>query len=319
MYYNDLEALISTLDKESDLYKKFNSEILKGRRKLADDEEKKLLDEQNKIVEDGLSEILKTYEKAFDDLEKKRESYRKKLMSVGGDLFSVDVTKDKNGNETTTYTVNNINEQLKKMKEFHSQITKLKKQGASEALLSELFALDDKDAAQFSKYLSGMSSAEFKKINDLYNEKQRLADDLSNDLYASEAKKLSDSIFAELDALSAPSADYGKEAADSYIDAFKAEFEERSDEFAKLFENTDFAAEVKATVESEMSRYSAAAYTMPAVQNSSDTNAAAESNKNFIAELIKEFNKPVQLVLDGKVISEIVIGYQNALKKQTGG
>lgn len=117
MYYNDLEALIGTLDKESELYQKFNSEILKGRRKLADDEEKKLLDEQNKIVESGLSEILKTYQKAFDELEKKRESYRKKLMTIGGDLFSVDTVKDKRGKEKTVYTVNNLNEQLRKMKE----------------------------------------------------------------------------------------------------------------------------------------------------------------------------------------------------------
>lgn len=318
MYYNDLEALIGTLDKESELYKKFNSEILKGRRKLADEDEKKLLDEQNKIVEDGLSEILKTYEKAFDDLEKKRESYRKKLMSVGGDLFSVDTVKDKNGKEKTVYTVNNLNEQLKKMREFHSQVSKLKERGASESLLSELFALDDKDAAQFSKYLSGMSSAEFAQINELYNEKQKLADELANDLYASEAKKLSESILTELDGLSVPSADYGKEAADSYIDAFKTEFEERSDEFAKLFENTDMAAEIKATVETEISRYSAAAFTAPVVKSGADT-AAPENNKNYIAELIKELNKPVQLVVDKKVISEIVIGYQGNLKKQTGG
>lgn len=309
------EEQIKLAQKEADEKQK----VLDEENKKAENERKASIKRQEKIVSDGLSEILKTYEKAFDDLEKKRESYRKKLMSVGGDLFSIDVTKDKNGKETTTYTVNNINEQLKKMKEFHSQITKLKKQGASEALLSELFALNDKDAAQFSKYLSGMSSAEFAEINKLYNEKQKLADELTNDLYASEAKKLSDSMLTALDGLSVPSADYGKEAADSYIDAFKAEFEERSDEFAKLFENTDFATEIKATVESEMSRYSAAAYTTPAVQNSSDTNASAENNKNFIAELIKEFNKPVQLVLDGKVISEIVIGYQGNLKKQTGG
>lgn len=318
MYYNDLESLIGTLDKESELYKKFNSEILKGRRKLADDEEKKLLDEQNKIVEDGLSEILKTYEKAFDDLEKKREAYRKKLMSIGGDLFSVDTVKDKNGKEKTTYTVNNLNEQLKKMRDFHSQVSKLKARGASESLMSELFALDDKDAAQFSKYLSEMSSAEFTQINELYNEKQKLADELANDLYASEAKKLSESILTELDRLSVPSADYGKAAADSYIDAFKSEFEERSGEFAELFKNTDIAAEIKATVETEISRYSAAAFTAPAVKSGSDT-AASENNKNYIAELIKEFNKPVQLVIDGKVFSEIVIGYQNNLKKQTGG
>ncbi len=318
MYYNDLEALIGTLDKESELYKKFNSEILKGRRKLVDDKEKKLLDEQNKTVENGLSEILKTYQKAFDELEKKREAYRKKLMSVGGDLFSVDTVKDKNGKEKTVYTVNNLNEQLKKMRDFHSQVSKLKARGASESLMSELFALDDKDAAQFSKYLSEMSSAEFTQINELYNEKQKLADELANDLYASEAKKLSESILTELDRLSVPSADYGKAAADSYIDAFKSEFEERSGEFAELFKNTDIAAEIKATVEAEISRYSAAAFTAPAVKSGADT-AASENNKNYIAELIKEFNKPVQLVIDGKVFSEIVIGYQNNLKKQTGG
>ncbi len=318
MYYNDLEALIGTLDKESELYQKFNSEILKGRRKLADDEEKKLLDEQNKIVESGLSEILKTYQKAFDELEKKRESYRKKLMTIGGDLFSVDTVKDKRGKEKTVYTVNNLNEQLRKMKEYHTQVSKLKKQGASEALLSELTSLGDEDSAQFAKYLSGMSSAEFDRINALYNEKQKLADELANDLYASEAKKLSSSMIKEIAAVSEPSAEYGKEAADSYIDAFKSEFEERSGEFAELFKNTDIAAEVKATVEAEISRYSAAAFTAPAVKGGADT-AASENNKNYIAELIKEINKPVQLVIDGKVVSEIVIGYQNNFKKQTGG
>lgn len=319
MYYNDLEALIGTLDKESELYKKFNSEILKGRRKLADEDEKKLLDEQNKIVEDGLSEILKTYEKAFDDLEKKRESYRKKLMSVGGDLFSVDTVKDKNGKEKTVYTVNNLNEQLKKMRDFHSQVSKLKERGASESLLSELFALDDKDAAQFSKYLSGMSSAEFTQINELYNKKQKLADELANDLYASEAKKLSESILTELDGLSAPSADYGKAAADSYIDAFKTEFEGRSDEFAKLFENTDMAAEIKATVETEISRYSAAAFTAPVVKSGADT-PSGESRKNSdIEEILKSINKPVYVEIDGGVIAKAVIKYQDKLKKQTGG
>lgn len=319
MYYNDLEALIGTLDKESELYKKFNSEILKGRRKLADDDEKKLLDEQNKIVEDGLSEILKTYEKAFDDLEKKRESYRKKLMSVGGDLFSVDTVKDKNGKEKTVYTVNNLNEQLKKMREFHSQVSKLKERGASESLLSELFALDDKDAAQFSKYLSGMSSAEFAQINELYNEKQKLADELANDLYASEAKKLSESILTELDGLSVPSADYGKAAADSYIDAFKTEFEERSDEFAKLFENTDMAAEIKATVETEISRYSAAAFTAPVVKSGADT-PSGESRKNSdIEEILKSINKPIYVEIDGGVIAKAVIKYQDKLKRRTGG
>lgn len=220
MYYNDLESLIGTLDKESELYKKFNSEILKGRRKLADDEEKKLLDEQNKTVENGLSEILKTYQKAFDELEKKREAYRKKLMSVGGDLFSVDTVKDKNGKEKTVYTVNNLTEQLKKMRDFHSQVSKLKARGASESLLSELFALDDKDAAQFSKYLSGMSASEFAQINELYNEKQKLADELANDLYKDDAQLISDSMTGALADLATSSYAYGKQAAEEFAKGF---------------------------------------------------------------------------------------------------
>ncbi|MCM1024650.1 MAG: hypothetical protein NC395_11425 [Prevotella sp.] len=163
MYYSDLEALTAALDEESELYKKFNGEIVKGRRKLAGDEEKKLLDEQNKIVEDGLSDILKTYENAFDELDKKRENYSKKLMSVGGDLFSVNEIENPDGSKVTEYAVNNIDEQLRKMREYHSAVAKLKKAGASDGLLSELAAV------------------------------------------------------------AAPSADYGKEAADSYIDAFKTE------------------------------------------------------------------------------------------------
>lgn len=203
------------------------------KQRIQDEENKKAeagrqasIDRQEKIVSDGLSEILKTYEKAFDDLEKKRDSYRKKLMSVGGDLFSVDVTKDKNGNETTTYTINNINEQLKKMKEFHSQITKLKKQGASEALLSELTSLSDEDSAQFAKYLSGMSASEFAKVNELYNKKQKLADELSQDFYKNDAQMISDSYTNALSDLAVSSYEYGAQSAFEFAKGFNESMRE---------------------------------------------------------------------------------------------
>lgn len=277
------------------------------------------LEEQKKIVDEGLNDILSQYQKAYDELDKKRQAYRNKLMSVGGNLFSVDITEDENGKKTTTYTVNNLEEQLRKMREYHRQIKDLKEQGASEALLSEITSLGSEDSAQFAKYLSQMSDAEFAEINRLYNEKQELADELSQDLYKSEAQALSDSMTNALADLADNSADYGKEAADSYIDAFKTEFDERSSELMDLFRDTDLAAEVKATVEAEIERYSAAAHTAPATNNGTEQTQAAVGINNGLETILEQLNKPVQLIFDGKVIAESVIAYQNNYKRQTGG
>lgn len=214
MMYNEMEIIISGLDKESDLYKKYNSEILKGRKKLAD--------EQEKTTEKSLQKVLKNYQKAYDELEKKRETYRKKLLSIGGDIFSVDETEDKNGNKTKTYTVNNIDEQIKKMREYHAQIKKLKEQDISDGLLEELTSMNSDDSAQFAKYLSGMSEAEFGKINSLYKEKDDIAKELSEDLYKDEAQKLSDNMTVALVDLAVAAYDYGKQTAEQFAEGFNS-------------------------------------------------------------------------------------------------
>ena len=183
---------------------------------------KKSLDEQEEIVNDGLSSIVKAYQDAYDQLDKKRESYRQKLMSVGGDLFSVDVTTDKKGKKTTTYTVNNIDEQLRKMREYNTAVKNLMKQGASDELISQLTSMNDEDSMQFAKYLSGMSPAEFAKINELYNEKQKLADELSQDLYKDEAQAISDSYTSALADLATASYEYGAQAAEEFSKGFNA-------------------------------------------------------------------------------------------------
>lgn len=320
-YYEQLSRYEEYLKKQSDASKKLAEEKQKLAEKNAEEELKaaeKQLEEQKKIVDEGLNDILSQYQKAYDELDKKRQAYRNKLMSVGGDLFSVDVTEE-NGKKTTTYTVNNLDEQLRKMREYHRQVKALKEQKASEGLLNELTSMGTEDSAQFAKYLSQMSDAEFAKINDLYNKKQELADELAQDLYKSDAQKLADSMTNALADIAGNSADYGKEAADSYIDAFKAEFDERSAELMELFRNTDLAAEVKATVEAEIERYSAAAHTAPAATGGTDQTQAVIGRNYDLEAALEKLNKPVQLVLDGKVIAESVITYQKNYKKQTGG
>ena len=76
------------------------------------------------------------------------------------------------------------------MKKYHSYVKSLKQSGASQGLLEELTSLDFEDGAVFGKYLSGLSDAEFSKINDYYNERDALADELSKGLYEGEAEKL---------------------------------------------------------------------------------------------------------------------------------
>lgn len=181
---------------------------------------KNALDKQEKIVDDGLSAIVKRYQNAYDELEKKRQSYRDKLMTIGGDLFSVEEIENPDGTKTKQYTVNDIDEQLRKMREYNSAVKKLKADGASEGLLSELTSLGAEDSAQFAKYLSGMSADEFAKINELYNEKQRLADELTNNLYKNEAQKISDSMTNELGDLAASAYDYGAQTAQQFSAGF---------------------------------------------------------------------------------------------------
>ncbi len=181
---------------------------------------KQSLDEQNQIVDDGLSAIIKRYRQAYDDLEQKRKAYRDKLMAVGGDLFSVDVAEDENGKKKTVYTVNNAKEQLRAMREYHASIKKLRAEGMSDLMLSDITSMNNEDSMQFAKYLSGISASEFAQINELYNEKQKLADELANDLYKDDAQLISDSMTGALADLATSSYAYGKQAAEEFAKGF---------------------------------------------------------------------------------------------------
>lgn len=146
------------------------------------------LEKTLKTVKSNLSNIVSSYKTAMSDLTSNIASYKNKLLSVG-DIFSVEET-EKNGKKVKAYTINNLEEQMSAMKKYHSYVKSLKESGASQGLLEELTSLDFEDGAVFGKYLSGLSDAEFSKINDYYKERDTLADELSKDLYEGEAEKL---------------------------------------------------------------------------------------------------------------------------------
>lgn len=342
--------------KEADAAAKKAQQEAETAAKKAQQDAKKLLSEQEKVVEKSLSNILKHFQKAYDELEKKRENYKKKLLSIGGDIFSVEEIEKPDGTKVKQYTVNNINEQIKAMRQYNADIAKLKKQGASSALLEELTSLSDGDSQQFAKYLSGMSSAEFAKINEAYAEKQRVAEELSKELYADEYASIADGINTALDAVSEGAADKGKAAAESYAKAFGNTLLKHSEDFypllgeekymkwfgssgdtpnifdgmsgdmgrlMKLFTGANFAdiaAKVTSTVRSEQARYSAPAYTASVANTAPDTASETDGKrKSDIAAILEKLNKPLPIMLDGKKIAEAVMTYQNSYMRKTGG
>ena len=177
------EKLKETAKTTSEINKKIREGMEKNLKDTKDGLKKQL-----SATKSSLSSIISEYSRAMSDLKSNISGYKNKLLSVG-DIFSVDET-EKNGQKVKTYTIANIDKQMKEMEKYHSYVMKLKANGASQGLIEELTSLDFEDGAQFGKYLSGLSDKEFAKINNYYKKRDDLADELSKDMYKGEAEKL---------------------------------------------------------------------------------------------------------------------------------
>ncbi len=177
--------------------------------------------EQINGIRDSLSETVNEYRTAFSELESSVDSYKNRLLSVG-DFISIDSGTDENGVETTTYSVENLQKQMDKMQKYHDYIKQLKDRGASQEILSELTSYDFDDGSFIAENFAKMSDAEFKKINKLYSEREKLASDLANELYAPEMEELNtelvNTVIAEFETLPNKIHIIGSEALDSFID-----------------------------------------------------------------------------------------------------
>lgn len=177
------EKLKETAKTTSEINKKIREGMEKNLKDTKDGLKKQL-----SATKSSLSSIISEYSKAMSDIKSNISGYKNKLLSVG-DIFSVNET-EKNGQKVKTYTIANIDKQMKEMEKYHSYVMKLKANGASQGLIEDLTSLDFEDGAQFGKYLSGLSDKEFAKINSYYKKRDDLADELSKDMYKGEAEKL---------------------------------------------------------------------------------------------------------------------------------
>ncbi|MBQ7782961.1 MAG: phage tail tape measure protein [Oscillospiraceae bacterium] len=160
--------------------------------------EKERYRNQLSITTTSINSLLDVYKNKMRELESNITSYKSKLLSVGN-VLSVNEYTDNDGKMTREYTVENIKDQMAQMRKYHEYVKELKTSGASEGLISELTSMNFTDGVQFGKYLTSLSSTEFLQIDKLYKEREALAEQLSQDLYAGEAEKINNAMLTAVD------------------------------------------------------------------------------------------------------------------------
>lgn len=206
MMWNDIEIIVNGLDKQSDQYKKYYSQILKGRKKLSDDlkkEEEEAAKEELKQWKDASKEQAKEIEKSYEKLTKAKEKAKDELLDID---LSETVT-DKDGKDKDVLT--DLDAEIKKIDKYNSSLNKLKEAGASDSLIERIQSMNYSDGSRqrFIDTLLGLSQDKL----DLYfsdwerlqakaeEESQNLISDDLNELNQNTAEAVND-IFEDMPA-----------------------------------------------------------------------------------------------------------------------
>ena len=137
------------------------------------DEEEKRFNESKKSLENNLNDLNSIYKEKYSELENMQSDYRSRLMAIGGDVFTVETKTADDGGETKEFKINDIEAQMVAMRSYHEDIKKLKEDGASAALLSEINALSTEDAMGMADYIAGLSEEERRQVIELYKQNHK--------------------------------------------------------------------------------------------------------------------------------------------------
>lgn len=223
-----LEKQLKTLKSQNDEIKTIYNEF----GKTAISEFSKALETATTGVTDSLQtkiqNLADTMQNEIDNVNSKISAMKTKLSDYG-DLFIK--VKDENGEDTLDLT--NINEEIKILKKYNTNLTALKGK-ISDELMNEITQMSVDDAIAYSQALLNMSDKELKAYNDAYTKKLQLANNISKKFYQD-----------KIDEIKA-----------NYTDKMKNEFSKAQKEietigqqtingFIKGLKSTDYTKEVK--------------------------------------------------------------------------
>ena len=256
------------------------------------DEEEKRFNESKKSLENNLNDLNSIYKEKYSELENMQSDYRSRLMAIGGDVFTVETKTDEDGGETKEFKINDIEAQMVAMQSFHDDIKKLKEDGASAALLSEINALSTEDAMGMADYIAGLSEEERRQVIELYKQKEAVADELSADLYAKDAQNMQDAFAKAMTDMGVSAFDSGVTAAEQWASGFNGTLSELID------------------VSAIVNKQSAAASSVSSVTGTGGNN---DTNVNVDVTVTGG-----NLTLDGNAMGEYNLDYDTQVNTQKG-
>lgn len=255
-------------------------------------EEEKRFNESKKSLENNLNDLNSIYKEKYSELENMQSDYRSRLMAIGGDVFTVETKTDEDGGETKEFKINDIEAQMVAMQSFHDDIKKLKEDGASAALLSEINALSTEDAMGMADYIAGLSEEERRQVIELYKQKEAVADELSADLYAKDAQNMQDAFAKAMTDMGVSAFDSGVTAAEQWASGFNGTLSELID------------------VSAIVNKQSAAASSVSSVTGTGGNN---DTNVNVDVTVTGG-----NLTLDGNAMGEYNLDYDTQVNTQKG-
>ena len=163
------------------------------------------------LINDTINGISDTYQEKYNSLISKQDTLISKLK-FAGDLFEV--------SGAGIMTINDIKTQTENIKEYTAKLQKIKGKVSSD-LFDQIASYDMDQGGAFMDRLLALSDADLKAYSDAYDEKMRVAEELSKDTYksdfdnvANEYQKALKSAFSQLpDEL----AELGKEVMNGFI------------------------------------------------------------------------------------------------------
>lgn len=312
MMYNDMETIISGLDKQSDIYQNYYDEILSGRKQLSDEMRQQTIEG----VQSEIQALQSEYSQMLDEITAEQDSYRSKLLGMV-DLYTNNVTTDSEENKSGEFILENLDDIDKAIDEYDRKMTSLESRGAGENLLSYVQGLSGDDEEYFTKMLEEMSDAELKAYSDKYDSIMEKIDEKAEAKYQPQVDALNngfiEKVKEKMNELTPEMSELGVQAIDGFIAGFTGDSDklmeavsEKCDEVLEGFKNgLDINSPSKET--ESLGEYAAEGF-LTGLSEVSGADAAEQFADDFInkmAEKDSELRETLDKVFAGNMADAV--------------
>lgn len=250
MMYNEMEVIRDSLDKQSDLWKDINKEIVLGRKELGDELSKKEVENAEKAFntwQNELNDVVSDAEKAYSELESAKSKMQNSLIS-SVQLYETTTKRvfDKTkrefvDQEEKALSSKGLKNQIKDLEKYEKTLDKLQQKGIGKNLMSKILGMDSEEGAEFAKMLNKISSKELKNYSENYDNLIKKSEEMSSKYYDSQIAKLEEDFTKKYKAvLYKVPKDIelvGQDTIQGFIDGLNSKSEESEGAIKTLFDN----------------------------------------------------------------------------------